>query len=111
MLAIAAPAICGKDSRLSHRRGHPHAADRTLRRIGVIAMWWLLAGALFTFAPYLRTSWQSTFDRDGPRYFATCEAARAANRAPILAGTPGYRRALDRDGDGIACEPKPFWAL
>ena len=37
-------------------------------------------------------------------YFANCTAARAAGAAPLLVGEPGYRRALDRDGDGVACE-------
>lgn len=38
-------------------------------------------------------------------YFRNCDAARAAGAAPIYRGSPGYRHALDRDGDGIACEP------
>lgn len=33
----------------------------------------------------------------------TCAAARQAGVAPIYKGQPGYRRGLDRDGDGIAC--------
>jgi hypothetical protein len=40
----------------------------------------------------------------GDVYYANCTAARAAGAAPIYVGDPGYRRALDRDGDGIACE-------
>lgn len=40
-------------------------------------------------------------------YFARCSDARAAGVAPIHAGEPGYRPELDRDGDGIACEPYP----
>lgn len=38
-------------------------------------------------------------------YYPNCDAARAAGAAPIRAGQPGYRAGLDRDGDGIACEP------
>jgi hypothetical protein len=38
-------------------------------------------------------------------YYASCAEARAAGKAPIRAGDPGYRPALDGDGDGIACEP------
>jgi hypothetical protein len=38
-------------------------------------------------------------------YFPNCDAARAAGAAPLGRGYPGYRSALDRDGDGIACEP------
>ncbi len=37
-------------------------------------------------------------------YYENCTAARAAGAAPILEGQPGYRPALDRDKDGIACE-------
>ncbi|GAA2889363.1 hypothetical protein GCM10010472_54740 [Pseudonocardia halophobica] len=37
-------------------------------------------------------------------YYANCSAAKAAGAAPLYAGDPGYRRALDRDGDGVACE-------
>lgn len=36
--------------------------------------------------------------------YANCSAARAAGAAPVYAGTPGYGRHLDRDGDGIGCE-------
>lgn len=38
-------------------------------------------------------------------YFPNCDAARAAGAAPLYRGEPGYRPPLDRDGDGIACEP------
>ena len=37
-------------------------------------------------------------------YYANCTAAKAAGAAPLYRGQPGYRSALDRDGDGIACE-------
>ncbi|WP_244877325.1 excalibur calcium-binding domain-containing protein [Corynebacterium vitaeruminis] len=37
-------------------------------------------------------------------YYANCAAARAAGAAPLYAGSPGYRAALDRDNDGVACE-------
>ena len=37
-------------------------------------------------------------------YYPNCKAACAAGAAPIYQGQPGYRSALDRDGDGIACE-------
>jgi hypothetical protein len=38
-------------------------------------------------------------------FFPKCDAARAAGAAPIFEGQPGYRPDLDRDDDGIACEP------
>ncbi|WP_156380337.1 GmrSD restriction endonuclease domain-containing protein [Arthrobacter sp. Soil762] len=37
-------------------------------------------------------------------YYANCTAAKAAGAAPIYAGQAGYRAALDRDSDGVACE-------
>ena len=40
-----------------------------------------------------------------PLYYRRCEDARAAGVAPISVGEPGYREALDRDRDGVACEP------
>ncbi|TDQ63319.1 micrococcal nuclease [Actinomycetospora succinea] len=40
----------------------------------------------------------------GGGYYANCSAARAAGAAPLTRGQAGYRAALDRDGDGVACE-------
>jgi endonuclease YncB( thermonuclease family) len=38
-------------------------------------------------------------------YYANCDAVRAAGKAPLYRGQPGYETPrLDRDGDGIACE-------
>lgn len=37
-------------------------------------------------------------------YYPNCAAARAAGKAPLLRGQPGYSTRLDGDGDGIACE-------
>lgn len=39
------------------------------------------------------------------RPFANCAQARAAGAAPVRRGEPGYGPHLDRDGDGIGCEP------
>lgn len=41
---------------------------------------------------------------DGDVYYASCAAARADGRRNIRRGEPGYRRGLDRDNDGVACE-------
>ncbi|WP_433599174.1 excalibur calcium-binding domain-containing protein [Nocardia sp. CA-135953] len=35
--------------------------------------------------------------------FANCDDARAAGRAPLFRGEPGYGPHLDPDGDGFAC--------
>ncbi|MBI4319966.1 MAG: thermonuclease family protein [Chloroflexi bacterium] len=37
-------------------------------------------------------------------YYANCEAAKRAGATPLYRGQPGYRAALDGDGDGVACE-------
>jgi len=37
-------------------------------------------------------------------YYKNCTEARKAGAAPIHEGEPGYRKGLDRDNDGIACE-------
>jgi hypothetical protein len=44
--------------------------------------------------------------RDEPEdvYYANCTEAKQAGAAPLHRGEPGYRKALDRDGDGVACE-------
>jgi uncharacterized membrane protein len=37
--------------------------------------------------------------------FRNCTEARAAGAAPVRRGDPGYGRHLDRDDDGVGCEP------
>jgi hypothetical protein len=41
---------------------------------------------------------------DSGVYYPNCTAVRAAGKAPLYRGQPGYRSGLDGDGDGIACE-------
>lgn len=36
--------------------------------------------------------------------YANCAAVRAAGKAPLYKGDPGYSSKLDRDGDGVACK-------
>lgn len=38
-------------------------------------------------------------------YYASCREAFQDGRANIRRDEPGYRRALDADNDGLACEP------
>lgn len=38
-------------------------------------------------------------------FYGTCREAFLDGRANIRVGEPGYRRELDVDGDGLACEP------
>ena len=37
-------------------------------------------------------------------YYPGCNAVRAAGKAPLHYGDPGYRESMDGDGDGVACE-------
>ncbi|MFI8824398.1 excalibur calcium-binding domain-containing protein [Streptomyces sp. NPDC053431] len=46
-------------------------------------------------------------ERPPSPYYEDCDEARAAGAAPIHRGEPGYAPHLDRDGDGVACEPYP----
>ena len=39
--------------------------------------------------------------------YKNCKEAHADGRYNIPKGDPAYSSKLDRDGDGIACEPKP----
>jgi hypothetical protein len=39
-------------------------------------------------------------------YYKNCEAAVKAGATPLHIGQPGYRAALDPDGDGVACDKK-----
>lgn len=43
-------------------------------------------------------------DQPSDTYYANCTEARDAGVAPLYEGDDGYRSALDRDSDGIACE-------
>jgi hypothetical protein len=38
-------------------------------------------------------------------HYSGCNEVRAAGKAPLYAGQPGYRPEMDGDSDGIACEP------
>ena len=41
-------------------------------------------------------------------YYPNCDAAVAAHAAPINKGEPGYRPALDRNDNNVACENATF---
>jgi len=61
-------------------------------------------GGTSTTAPAAPATPPTTAASGGSVYYANCAAARAAGAAPLHVGEPGYRKALDRDGDGVACE-------
>lgn len=53
---------------------------------------------------YEREELEEAYVASAAAYYPNCAAARAAGVAPLLAGSPGYRPGLDRDGDGRGCE-------
>lgn len=50
------------------------------------------------------TATQTATPAETSTYYKNCTEARNAGVAPIYEGDPGYRSALDRDRDGVACE-------
>lgn len=59
-----------------------------------------------TRAPLVKTPVKAMSPTKAPAFvvYANCKAVKAAGKAPIHRGDPGYGRHLDRDGDGKACE-------
>jgi hypothetical protein len=55
-------------------------------------------------ARYRPTAAQPSTGHQSGVYYANCAAVIAAGKAPLFRGQPGYSMALDRDGDGVACE-------
>ena len=56
-------------------------------------------------APEQRDRPRSLFGLGQVAAFRNCAEARAAGAAPVRRGQPGYGTHLDRDGDGVGCEP------
>ena len=56
----------------------------------------------------IAADWYGTWKAARPEppvvVYASCAAAKAGGGAPVHRGDPGYSPALDRDGDGVACE-------
>jgi Excalibur calcium-binding domain len=51
-----------------------------------------------------KTTAKKTTEKPASAYYKNCAAVRAAGKAPIHIGEPGYAKHLDRDGDGVGCE-------
>ena len=69
----------------------PHAEDIWWLAIKKISTGWIVAS-------------QPSPSHPDQVYYKNCAAVRAAGKAPLHRGDPGYRPELDRDNDGIACE-------
>ena len=52
-----------------------------------------------------RRSFVAPTSQQGSGAFRNCAEARAAGAAPVRRGDPGYGPHLDRDNDGVGCEP------
>lgn len=50
-------------------------------------------------------AWAASVPAAEAQTYPSCAAARAAGAAPLRRGQAGYSTRLDRDGDGVACEP------
>jgi hypothetical protein len=48
---------------------------------------------------------QTSHDIEATVYYASCDEVRAAGKAPLYAGQPGYRSELDPENLGLACPP------
>lgn len=90
-------------------------SSTTVKVLGGAALVGALGGAAPSFftAENLETVQQAASLFSGGRerapqegdYWRSCGHARSAGTAPIYAQEPGYRHELDRDNDGVACEP------
>jgi endonuclease YncB( thermonuclease family) len=69
-------------------RAYPSASNRAASSAPMIVTSAASRGPVLAGAPY-----------------RNCAEARAAGAAPLYRGDPGYSLRLDRDNDGIACEP------
>jgi hypothetical protein len=76
----------------------------TLAVVGIAA---IAAYILYT-RVWRSNLWLSEQVRVQAAYITDCASARRMGIGPLYKGFPGYRSSLDRDGDGIACEPYPF---
>jgi hypothetical protein len=63
----------------------------------------MIASAIVMIGSQGKTSMNTVNVADG--YYPNCTAARDAGVTPIMRDEPGYRTELDRDNDGVACEP------
>lgn len=85
-----------------YRRKHRIAWNRLSIYVGGAALVGLAVGAKLNPSNPLSST---VTEAASARYYPNCSAARAAGVAPLDRDDPGYRSELDRDSDGVACEP------
>jgi hypothetical protein len=74
---------------MASMRQHASVLVAAARNVGAAA------GLVRARSPQVGDSWRG------------CDDARAVGTAPIYQGEPGFRKDMDGDDDGIACEPHP----
>ncbi len=62
-------------------------------------------GSGFTVDHGTITSNDTPQEQKAPVYYPNCAAVRAAGKAPLYGGQPGYSLMLDPKGTGVACAP------
>lgn len=99
----------GSHERLSSlQRAFRRQRSRKLPRIRGKAVGLVVFGALIGSGSVValdQSESPSSYSTISHAYYANCREAIQAGVAPIHRGQPGYGLHLDRDSDGIACEP------
>lgn len=70
---------------------------------GFAATWSMMGGTAAPHAAVVAAGAPIAVQPDRP--FTSCDEARQAGAAPLMAGRPGYNVDLDPDGTGLACPP------
>ncbi len=62
---------------------------------------------VYNFPPVTRQELAARDAVERSIHYSGCKEVRAAGKAPLYRGQPGYGEHMDGDHDGIACEPYP----
>lgn len=105
-LGVGAVVLVGASETLAHPGGLNSAGCHNNRKTGD----YHCHGGQASNAPTQRP--QAAYNSPSPKHsprdafmYRNCAEARASGAAPVRRGSYGYGPHLDRDGDGIGCEP------
>jgi hypothetical protein len=90
---------------VSKRHCHANELRRYYRSVKIAALAGVVAFAVVW--ELVSSPWPVTTTLRHIASAPNCSFARLAGLAPARMGDAGYWRLHDRDGDGIACEPRP----
>jgi len=94
------------------RVGRAESTSATALRYGGIAIVGGLAMAFGSIEYDRHQARQARLASLPPGYvFSNCSEVRAKGLAPLQSWEPGYSPHMDRDSDGVACEPYPIQAI